>query len=123
MIYLKKVINQDIERTPTFNIEAIHNFFNIDIQHGATITKRIRLSQCNVEFDIEFKHRATRNEYRIFLRELFKRINPSAGDILIFSKINDILFECEYIGQSNPMYTDLENNYLQNKNHQLLNSI
>ena len=31
MIYLKKVISQDIERTPTFNLEAIHNFFDIDI--------------------------------------------------------------------------------------------
>lgn len=86
MIYLKKIINQDIERTPTFNVESINDFFKINLKNGDSVFKKIKLVN-NKVFEIKFQKRETRDEYRVFLNELFKEINAEEGEILLFSII------------------------------------
>ena len=120
MIYLKKVINQDLERTPTFNVESINDFFQIKLQNGASIIKKITLSPKNIEFNVEFKKRTTRDEYRIFLKDLFKEISPNEGDILLFRKINRDVFSCEHFTKENLSYNHLNHLFESKQNHQLI---
>ena len=54
MIYIKKIINQDLERTPTFNVESIRDFFKINLENGQYLLKKIILFPSNEEFDVKF---------------------------------------------------------------------
>ncbi|MCG8234984.1 hypothetical protein G1K46_01605 [Tenacibaculum finnmarkense] len=119
MIYIKKIINQDIERTPTFNLEAINIFFDIHLKEGESITKEIVLSASSNSFSVEFKKRRTRNEYRIFLNELFTEINAEEDDILIFRKVSRN-FSCEHIPVSSSNYTPLNNLFRARSNHEVI---
>ena len=101
MIYIKKIINQDLERTPTFNVESIRDFFKINLDNGQHLLKKIILIPSNEEFDVKFQKRETRDEYRVFLNELFQKINPAEGDILILRKRNQDVFLCEHINSNN----------------------
>jgi len=123
MIYLKKIISQDIERNPTFSQAAISGYFCIDIPNGEEVSRKIILKPNNIHFDIIFKHRNTRNEYRIFLNELFTHITPEIGDILIFSKLDATTYECEYIGLNNPQYISISARFNGLSNHQFLTNI
>jgi len=123
MIYLKKIIAQDLDRTASFSLESIDGFFNIQIPNGGYQVKVIRLIQTGSEFRIEFKHRENRHEYHVFMADIFFQFDPSVGDILIFSKINNDLFECEHIRQTNPRYPILSAHFAQDKNHKLIDNI
>jgi energy-coupling factor transporter ATP-binding protein EcfA2 len=120
MIYLKRVINQDLERTPTFSVEAVRNFFDIILNNGEFQNRNIRLLPNNLVFDVKFQKRGTRDEYRIFLKDLFKRINPNEGDILIFKKINDMEFSCEHVSIQSSQYLSYNNFFKIGSNHQLV---
>ncbi len=121
MVYLKKIISQDLERTASFSLEAVHDFF--EIPRGETSAKTLRLVQCGIDFRVRFQHRETRNEYHVFLEDVLFQFQPSIGDILIFTKINNDLFECEHIRQSNPQYQILLAHFAQGRNHQLVNNL
>jgi hypothetical protein len=119
LLYIKKIISQDLERTPTFSIEAIRDFFNIELTHGeSTVIKIQNLSSQNI-FEIEFKLRETRGEYRIFLKDLFKEISPKEKDILIFRKIKNNIFTCEHIPNNSIEYNTFCTYFDENKNHKL----
>ncbi len=120
MIYIKKIINQDLERTPTFNIESIHDFFKINIPNGQYLLKKIILIPSNIEFDIKFQKRETRNEYRVFLNDLFQKINPAEGDILIFRKQNQEVFLCEHINRNHGSHEHFNHLFEERNNHQLI---
>jgi hypothetical protein len=120
-IYLKKIINQDLERTPTFSIEAIYDFFKIDIEeHGQSEIVKIKELYSGKVFDVEFKLRETRGEYRVFLKELLKEISPREKDILIFRATNDSYFTCEHISSDSSEYILYSDEFEDNKNHKLL---
>lgn len=55
MIYIKKIINQDLERTPTFNIESIREFFKISLDNGQHTFKKVILIPSNQEFQVRFQ--------------------------------------------------------------------
>lgn len=120
MIYIKKIINQDLERTPTFNIESINDFFKINISNGQYLVKKIILIPSNMEFDIKFQKRETRNEYRVFLQDLFQKINPEEGDILILRKLNQDFFSCEHINKNNGSYVHFNHLFEKRNNHQII---
>jgi hypothetical protein len=115
--YIKKIVSQDIERTPTFSIDAIKTFFNINLKNGDKTNINIHEKKSGKIFNIEIKKRETRDEYRIFLNNLFKEIKPNENDILIFTQSNDITYVCEHIKFQSNSY--LEYNYLlsNEKNH------
>lgn len=119
MLYIKKIINQDLERTPTFNLESINEFFKIDLADGDSITKSIKIHGRNQYFEIKFQKRNTRNEYRIFLKNLFSAINPSEKDILIFRKIANS-FSCEHIPTDSQSYEHFDFLFESNSNHEVL---
>jgi 5-methylcytosine-specific restriction enzyme B len=120
MIYVKKIINQDIERTPTFNVESIREFFKINLSNGQTVNKTIKLIPKNIDFDVKFQKRETRDEYRVFLNELFHEINANEGDILIFRKQNADNFICEHISITNRSYPHLNHLFEDRNNHQII---
>ena len=120
MIYIKKIINQDLERTPTFNVESIRDFFKINLDNGQHLFKKIILIPSNVEFDVKFQKRETRGEYRVFLNDLFHEINPMEGDILLFRKHNQDVFLCEHISSKNNSYDYLNLFFQERNNHQLI---
>jgi 5-methylcytosine-specific restriction protein B len=120
MIYIKKIINQDLERTPTFNVEAVRDFFKINLNNGESVEIKIILVPSNKEYIIRFQKRETRGEYRIFLNELFKDISPNEGDILLLNKVNPSTFTCEYIGMHNEAYNHYNHLFDFNSNHQLI---
>ena len=120
MIYIKKIINQDLERTPTFNVESIRDFFKINLDNGQHLIKKIILIPSNEEFDVKFQKRETRDEYRVFLNELFQKINPVEGDILILRKRNQDVFLCEHINSNHRSYDHLNHLFEERNNHQLI---
>lgn len=120
MIYIKKIINQDLERTPTFNVESILDFFKINLDNGQHLLKKIILIPSNEEFDVKFQKRETRDEYRVFLNELFHKINPAEGDILILRKRNQDVFLCEHIKSNNRSFDHLNHLFEERNNHQLI---
>lgn len=120
MIYIKKIISQDLERTPTFNVESIRDFFKINIDNGQHIIKKIILIPSNEEFDVKFQKRETRDEYRVFLNELFQKINPKEGDVLILRKRNQEVFLCEHINSSHISYEHFNYLFEERNNHQLI---
>jgi hypothetical protein len=120
MLYIKKIINQDLERTPTFNVEAVRDFFKINLNNGESVEIKIILVPSNKEYIIRFQKRETRGEYRIFLNELLKDISPNEGDILLLNKVNPSTFTCEYIGMHNEAYNHYNHLFDFNSNHQLI---
>jgi len=120
MIYIKKIINNDLERTPTFNVESIKEFFKINLDNGESINQIIRLIPKNINFDVKFQKRETRDEYRIFLNDLFNEIKPKEEDILIFRRANNNLFTCEHVNRVNSSYKHLDHLFEVGKNHQLI---
>jgi hypothetical protein len=120
MIYIKKIINQDLERTPTFSVDAIQDFFKISLIHGASTTIEILNIASGNKLPVEFKKRETRGEYRIFLKDLFHEINPSEGEILLFRKIDKKTFSCEHISGTSDKYIILEELFDEGSNHQIV---
>jgi len=120
MIYLKKIIPQDLERTPTFNVESIRDFFKINLENGEHLQKKIILFPVNEEFDVKFQKRETRDEYRVFLNDLFQKINPIEGDILMLRKRNNDVFLCEHIKSTHISYDHLNHLFEERDNHQLI---
>jgi hypothetical protein len=82
--------------------------------------KKIILIPSNEEFDVKFQKRATRDEYRVFLNDIFQKINPVEGDILILRKRNQDVFLCEHIDSHNKSYDHLNHLFDERNNHQLI---
>jgi DNA polymerase III delta prime subunit len=120
MIYLKKIISQDLKKTPTFNVESIRDFFKINLENGEHLQKKIILFPVNEEFDVKFQKRETRGEYRVFLNDLFQKINPLVGDILMLRKRNNDVFLCEHIKSTHISYDHLNHLFKERDNHQLI---
>lgn len=120
MIYIKKIINQDLQRTPTFSVDAIQDFFKISLSNGESTTIEILNIASGNKLPVEFKKRETRGEYRIFLKDLFAEINPIEGDILLFRKIGKKTFSCEHINGTSDKYIILEELFDEGSNHQMV---
>jgi len=49
-------------------MEAIQDFFHINLNNGQSVRKNVVLLDNTKSFNIEFKKRETRDEYRIFFK-------------------------------------------------------
>ena len=56
----------------------------------------------------------------MFLNDLFHKINPKEGDILILSKQSQDVFKCEHINVNNSSYEHLNHLFEEKNNHQLI---
>ena len=79
--YVKRIVQQDIDRTPSVSVDAALNFFDYN---GSTLV--IDVSIENKQFSFEIDKRNTRNEYRMYIRPLRSELKYSKDDLLIFSK-------------------------------------
>lgn len=122
-IYLKKIIKQDLERTPTFSVEAIRDFFNVELNHGESKIISIKNISTQNSFNVEFKLRETRNEYRIFLNNLSKEFSLNEKDILVFRKASENYFTCEHISTNSENYSIFNTQFEVNKNHKIIEII
>jgi hypothetical protein len=120
-IYLKKIVNQDLDKTPSFSVEAIQDFFKISLKNGKSVMRRIKnISSGNV-FEVEFKKRNTRDEYRIFINELIKELSPREKDILVFRMVTKETYTCEHIPVKTTNYKRYNDLFKDNKNHIITN--
>jgi len=119
VIYIKRIYSQDIERTPTFSTEAVNSFFGIDLDNGQEETKQIINLSTENNFNIIFKKRETRNEYRIFLNELFAEISPAIDDFLIIQKTGSKSFSVKHINDQDPLHPNI-NSLIASSNHELV---
>lgn len=118
-IYLKKIVNQDLDKTPSFSVEAIKDFFNISITNGNSVIKKIKNVSSGNVFEVEIKKRKTRDEYRIFINDLVNELSPSEKDILVFRKLTKDTYSCEHIPTNAANYKKYNNLFENNKNHVL----
>ncbi len=104
IMYLKKIVNQDIERTASISVEAAKDFFKFE---NSQVEKRITISMNNSEYLILIKKRDTRMEFRIFLNSLINDSSISEDDILVFyNSSRSDYFNLEIINQNNQEYKE-----------------
>ena len=84
MIYLKKIIAQDLDRTPTFSQDSWQDFFKLPLENDENIELIFIDSKDSLKYLCEIKRRATRNEIRAFIKEMLNKYNAKVGDVLIF---------------------------------------
>ena len=119
MIYIKRIYPQDLNRTPTFSNESVTTFFKIELNHGESTTRKFNDLASTKVFEINFKKRQSRNEYRVFLNDLFDSISPSIEDFLIFRKVGNSSFTYEHVSSSDPRHSTIKE-LLSNTNHELI---
>ena len=109
--YIKKVSNQDVEKTTVINAEAEHSFFGINIPErddSATISI-MYLSDGVFDKDVKL---IKKQDIRIFI----DRSRFVEGDILLFEKIQNNEFLLSIITNYDKKYSilnsSLKNNYL-----------
>ena len=121
-LYLKKIVKQDLIRTPTFSQNSIHDFFKIHLKNGESKQVSIINQTTNKDFAIEFKMRGTRSECRVFLNDLFNELDPFVGDILIFSKFKSDKYICVCISKNSNKYNFFDTHFEIGKNHAIIYS-
>ena len=121
MIYIKRIYPQDLNRTPTFSNKSVTTFFEIELNHGEATTRKFSDPALTKVFEINFKKRQSRNEYRVFLNGLFDSISPSIEDFLIFRKAGNSSFTYDHISSSDRRHSTIEE-LLSNTNHELITS-
>jgi hypothetical protein len=120
-VYVKKIIAQDLERTPSISKEAVTNFLRYNIiNDGETI---LLCSFKEKEIEIELKKRKTRDEYRLFLNRHKDLIGYDKEDLLVFRyKSGKLCFEIikkSFNISQDPRYNDY-NSRMGNKCHLLM---
>jgi hypothetical protein len=85
--YMKRVIQQDLDRTASISVDAASQFFNLT--NGIT-ERQISVSVDQINFDILVKKRDTREEYRIFLTPIYRVFPFDVGDVLIFTRDSEL---------------------------------
>ena len=120
MIYLKKIIAQDLDRTPTFSQDSWQDFFKLPLENDENIELIFIDSKDSLKYLCEIKRRATRNEIRAFIKEMLNKYNAKVGDVLIFKPTKEEnSYTFDYLSQDSYDFTAL-NIIFDGKNHQLL---
>ena len=84
--YIKRVLNQDVERTFSISNESATDFFMLELDNGEEQFVSIYYKNENQIEDSVIQKRNTRNEYRFFPKH---KENIQEGDILLFQNIED----------------------------------
>lgn len=84
--YIKRVLNQDVERTFSISNESATDFFMLELDNGEEQFVSIYYKNENQIEETVIQKRNTRNEYRFFPKH---KENIQEGDILLFQNIED----------------------------------
>jgi 5-methylcytosine-specific restriction protein B len=120
--YIKRVLNQDIERSFSISNEAAIDFFKLQLNNGQDQQIVLNYLDINQKITTRFNKRGTRNEYRFF-PEYRKQIDEE--DILLFKSTGNGLFtdfSIEIIKKNNESFEGI-NSLLYHRNHLLTNSL
>ena len=113
--YLKRVINQDKQRTPSVSIQAATKFFGCPDELDASF--EVSVSAADGEVDVRIECRRTRHEFRMFPESIVSDFDE--GDLLRFDKAEDGHFKMYVIRQSDSE-DSVEFDLLGEENHLLL---
>lgn len=113
--YLKRVINQDKERTPSVSVQAATKFFGCPDELDASF--EVSVSTSDGEVDVTIECRRTRHEFRMFPEGIVSGCDE--GDVLRFDKTDDGQFNLHVIRQSESD-DSIEFDRLGEENHLLL---
>lgn len=120
MIYLKKIIAQDLDRTPTFSQDSWQSFFKLPLENDENIELTFIDAKDSLEYECAIKRRATRNEIRVFIKDILNKYSAKVGDVIIFKPRNDLnSYTFNYLQQDKYNF-DVLNIIFNDKNHQLL---
>jgi len=112
-MYIKRIVSQDIVRTPSVSVDAALKFFDYK---GEPLTVYVKIKEKIFSFEID--KRNTRNEYRMFMKHLRSELKYSDDDFMIFSK-KDGMYKIDVVKQTNKarsIYKRLQK-LLGNNNH------
>lgn len=119
MIYIKKVISQDLERTPTFSQESWESFFKLPLANDEEVNLSFQDAQDNEIYECAIKRRATRNEIRAFIHPILTKYNAKVGDVLILkSTKKNSIYAFNFLNVD-AQITEL-NLFFEGKNHQVI---
>lgn len=116
--YLKRVINQDKQRTPSVSIKAATKFFGCPDELDASF--EVSVSAAEGEVDVRIECRRTRHEFRMFPESIVSDCDE--GDLLRFDKAEDGHFKMYVIRQSDSE-DSVEFDLLGEENHLLLEDV
>ncbi|MBS7818990.1 McrB family protein [Wohlfahrtiimonas chitiniclastica] len=120
MIYLKKIIAQDLDRTPTFSQDSWQYFFKLPLENDENIILTFRDSKDNVDYICEIKRRATRNEIRAFIKDILGAYSAKVGDVIVFKETKESnIYIFTYLSLTSYNFDTLDIIF-DKKNHQLL---
>ncbi len=118
-LYIKKIVAQDIERTPSISKDAAVIFFNFNKDYGEV--SYANLLYRGIEKMVSIKKRKTRSEYRIFLNQIRSSLGFDLHDIIVFEKKNDG-YSVKILNKERDWksYSEFES-FLAGENHLLMN--
>ncbi|MDY6525095.1 AAA family ATPase, partial [Acinetobacter faecalis] len=120
MIYIKKVISQDLARTPTFSQESWESFFKLPLENDEDIQLSFKDSSDNQIYECQVKRRATRNEIRAFIGPILSKYSAKVGDVLIFKSTKEPrIYNFEFLDSTLPEVEVLDTVF-EGKNHQVI---
>jgi 5-methylcytosine-specific restriction protein B len=120
--YIKRVLNQDVERSFSISNEAATAFFYLQLNNGQDEQIELNYIDNNQILTTRFNKRNTRNEYRFF-PDYHEQIEED--DILLFKSSHNgycIEYSIEIIKKNNESFDGI-NNLLELRNHLLTNSL
>ena len=85
--YIKEVVLQDIDRTPSIGVKAIRNYFKLELNNGEATFLNVTYN--GQLLPIEIKKRETREEFRMFINKFFQVIKFEPEDLLVFGKTEE----------------------------------
>jgi hypothetical protein len=121
LIYLKRIIKQDLNRTPTLAVDAAKDFFKLKLKKGETYILNCQFN--GKEINIEVNKRNTRDEFRFFINHFKDKIGYELNDILKFEVIGQIykfeLLQFKKQTRQDPKFEEY-NKILNVKNHAII---
>lgn len=116
--YIKRVLNQDVERSFSISNEAATDFFILQLNNGQDQQIQLNYIDNNQKITTRFNKRNTRNEYRFF-PDYHEEMEED--DILLFTRSSHG-YSIEIIKKNNESFEGI-NNLLELRNHLLTNSL
>ena len=116
--YIKRVLNQDVERSFSISNEAATDFFILQLNNGQDQQLDLNYINNNQKITTRFNKRNTRNEYRFF-PDYHEEMEED--DILLFTRSGHG-YSIEIIKKNNESFEGI-NNLLELRNHLLTNSL
>ena len=116
--YIKRVLNQDVERSFSISNEAATDFFILQLNNGQDQQIQLNYIDNNQKITTRFNKRNTRNEYRFF-PDYHEEMEED--DILLFTRSGHG-YSIEIIKKNNESFEGI-NNLLELRNHLLTNSL